>query len=114
MFEAFFIKIDSGFLLFNLASFGPLFADFFQFLRFSDIPFEISAFLTDIIIKCSNGNNADRDAVAAEGAAFRQYLNSRIHFFGSTFGAFSLFQIDTSLSGLTGNSKTSIFALEFG
>ena len=85
--------------MFNFTGFGPLFADFFQLLGFSDIPFEVTAFLTDIIIKRSNGNNADGDAVAAEGTAFRQYLNSRIYFFGSTFGAFSLFQIYTSLYG---------------
>ena len=99
------VKIDSGFLMFNLTSFGPLFTDFFQFFRFSDIPFEVTAILTYIIIKCSNGNNADGDAVAAEGTAFRQYLNSRIHFFRSTFGAFSLFQVDTSLPGINRESK---------
>jgi len=95
----FYVKTDSGFLMFNLTGFGPLFTDFFQLLGFSDIPFEVTAFLTDIIIKRSNGNNTDGDAVAAEGTAFRQYINSRINFLRSTFGAFSLFQIDTSLPG---------------
>jgi hypothetical protein len=98
-FGFFHVKIDSGVLMFNLAGFGPLFTDFFQLLRFSDIPFEVTTFFTDIIIKRSNGNNADGDAVAAEGTAFRQYINSRIHVFRSTFGAFSLFQVDTSLPG---------------
>jgi len=54
----FHVKIDSGFLMFNLTGFGPLFTDFFQLFRFSDIPFEVTAFLADIIIKRSNGNNA--------------------------------------------------------
>jgi len=98
-FRFFHVKIDSGLLVFNLTGFGPLFADFFQLFRFGDIPFEISAFLADIIVKRGNGNNADGDAVAAERTAFRQYLNSRIYFFRSTFGAFSLFQVDTSLPG---------------
>jgi len=98
-FRFFHVKIDSGFLVCNLTSFGPLFTDFFQFFGFSDILFKVTAFLTDIIIKRSNGNNADGDAVAAERTAFRQYLDSRINFFRSTFGAFSLFQVNTSLPG---------------
>jgi len=98
-FRFFYVKIGSGFLLRNLAGFWPLFTDFFQLFRFSDILFEVTALLADIIIKGGNGNNADGDAVAAEGTAFRQYLDSCIYFFGSTFGAFSLFQVDTSLPG---------------
>ena len=100
--------------MFNLTGFGPLFADFFQLFRFSNIPFEVTAILADIIIKRSNGNNADGDAVTAEGTAFRQHFNSRIHFFGSTFGAFSLFQIDTSLSGYNGDQICCITALSNG
>jgi hypothetical protein len=90
-------EFDSGFLVGNLTGFGPFFTDFFQLVRVCDIPLEVTAIRTDIIIKCGNGNNADGDTVAAEGAAFRHDLNSRIDFFGSAFGAFSLFQVNTSL-----------------
>lgn len=98
-FRFFHVEIESGFLVFNLTGLWPLFTDFFQFFRITDVLFEVTTFCTDIIIKRSDGNNADGDAVTAEGAALRQYLNSRINFLRSTFGAFSLFQVDTSLPG---------------
>lgn len=98
-FRFFHEEIESGFLMFNLTGLWPLFTDFFQFFRIGDVLFEVTAFRTDIIIKRSDGNNADGDAVAAERTAFRQYLNSCINFLRSTFGAFALFQVDTSLPG---------------
>jgi len=89
----------SAFLVRSLSGFGPFFADFFQLFGVCDIPLDVTAIRTDIIIKCGNGNNADRDTVAAERAAFRHNLYACIDFFGSAFGAFPLFQVVTSSPG---------------
>jgi hypothetical protein len=92
-------EFDSSFLRLNLSGFGPFLTDFFQLFRVCDIPLEVTAVRTDIIIKCGNGNNADRDTVAAERSAFRHDFDSRIDFFGTAFRAFSLFQVNTSSPG---------------
>jgi hypothetical protein len=97
--QVFHEKFDSAFLVCNLSGFGPFFADFFQLFGVCDIPLEVTTINTDIIIKCGNGNNTDGDTVAAERTAFRHDFDACIDLFGSAFGAFSLFQVNTSSPG---------------